>query len=188
MCMRPPDEKSLYAGAQQAFGKKLETHWNFAAAEVIVSLDGDFLDAGPQQAGASGAWAEARRKLAAQGKLLTMHAVAPAPGLTYGKSDYHLPVAQRDLLPLAQSLLNGTDHFGDGALASWRSAVVNALGAARGHGIVLTGTHQSAELHAIVHRINTAFSNTGKLSSTPIRCSARRSRSRILWRPCVAAT
>ena len=158
----PAGRESLYAGAQQAFGKKLETHWNFAAAEVIVSLDGDFLDAGPHQAGASGAWAEARRKLAAQGKLLTMHAVAPAPGLTYGKSDYHLPVAQRDLLPLAQSLLNGTDHFGDGALASWRSAVVNALGAARGHGIVLTGTHQSAELHAIVHRINTAFSNTGK--------------------------
>ena len=34
-----------------------------------------------------------------------MHAVAPMPTLTYAKADYHAPVAQRDLLPLANPLL-----------------------------------------------------------------------------------
>ena len=57
----PAGRDEIYSGAQQAFGKPLETRWNFDKAELIVSLDGDFLDAGPHQAGASRAWIEARR-------------------------------------------------------------------------------------------------------------------------------
>ncbi|WP_204848080.1 4Fe-4S dicluster domain-containing protein, partial [Rhodopila globiformis] len=142
----------------------LETRWNFDQAEIIVSLDGDFLDSGPQQAGVSRAWYDARRKLAHQDRLLAMHAVAPVPSLTYAKADYHMPVAQRDLLPLAQSLLmqlNGGTPTGFGPAGKWRGDIAAALGAARGRSIVLTGTHQSAELHATVHRINAAIGNIG---------------------------
>jgi molybdopterin-containing oxidoreductase family iron-sulfur binding subunit len=155
----PAGRDAVYAGANAAFGKPLETQWNFDKADLIVSLDGDFLDAGPQQVGASRAWVDARRRSTQGDKLLTMHGVAPTPTLTYAKADHHMPVAQRDLLSLAQSLLEPQD--GDGPLAQWRSEVIVALQAARGRSIVLTGTHQSAELHAVVHRINAALGNIG---------------------------
>ncbi len=160
----PVGRDALYAGAQQAFGKPLETRWNFHQAEVIVSLDGDFLDPGPQQVGASLAWIDARRKLAASGRLLEMHAVAPTPTLTSAKAEHHRPVAQRDLLPLAQALLaqleGGADK--DAPLASWRNTVTQALRNAPGRSIVLAGMQQSPALHAIVHRINAVLGNLGK--------------------------
>ena len=161
----PSGRDEIYGGAQQAFGKPVETRWNFDKADLIVSLDGDFLDAGPHQAGASRAWVEARRNATHTGKLLPMHAVAPMPTLTYAKADYRAPVAQRDLLPLANALLaelSGGGQRSGGPAAPWRSAAATALRAARGRSIVLTGAHQPAELHAAVHRINAALGNPGK--------------------------
>ncbi len=161
----PAGRDAVYAGARQAFGKPVETRWNFDKTELIVSLDGDFLDAGPQQVGAARSWVDARRKAAQGGRLLTMHAVAPSPTLTSAKADHHLPVAQRDLLPLARSLLTGqplaTRHQGDEPLARWRQSVATALQAARGRSIVLTAAWQSPELHAAVHQLNAALGNTG---------------------------
>ena len=161
----PVGRETMYAGAEQALGRKLETQWQFDKADLIVSLDGDFLDPGPQQAGASRSWVEARRKAAKNGKLLAMSAVAPAPTLTYAKADYHLPVAQRDLLPLAQSLLAEITSGGtgkEGPMGLWRGTNAERLKSARGRSIVLTGTHASAELHAVVHQINAALGNIGK--------------------------
>ena len=58
----PAGQDTIYEGARQAFGKPMETHWNFDKADLIVSFDGDFLDAGPQQAGVARRWIDARRK------------------------------------------------------------------------------------------------------------------------------
>ena len=156
----PAGRDTVYAGAEQALGKAVETQWVFDKASLIVSLDGDFLDPGPQQIGASRAWAQARRRSMHEGRLLSMHAVAPSPTLTSAKADHHLPVAQRDLLPLAHALL-AKKTGGGGPIGQWADTVIAALEAAHGRSIVLTGTHQTAELHAAVHRINAAFGNTG---------------------------
>ena len=48
-------------------------------------------------------------------------------------------------------------------LGQWRHARGRARWATRrGRGIVLAGTHQTPELHAVVHRINAALGNAGK--------------------------
>jgi molybdopterin-containing oxidoreductase family iron-sulfur binding subunit len=156
----PAGRDTVYAGAQQAFGRAMETQWAFDKARLIVSLDGDFLDPGPQQAGASRAWAAARRRAMGEGRLLAMHAVAPSPTLTSAKADYHLPVAQRDMLTLAHALLAKATG-GAGPIGQWTDTVVAALAGAQGSSIVLAGTHQPAEVHAAVHRINAAFGNVG---------------------------
>ncbi len=173
----PVGRDAVYAGAQKAFGKPLETLWDFDAAELIVSFDGDFLDPGPQQIGMSRRWIDARRKSADRGTLLTMHAVAPAPTLTYAKADHHLPVAQRELLPLSHALLaelRGDGQGQDGPHRDWLRTVADALRSSRGRSIVLTGTHQSAALHQVVHQINAVLGNTGKtvLHTQPVLAQA----------------
>ncbi|HQT77274.1 MAG: hypothetical protein B7Z80_24815 [Rhodospirillales bacterium 20-64-7] len=168
--LAPVGRDNIYAGAEQAFGKKLETLWHFDKAEVIVSLDGDFLDSGPHQIAASRTWVAARRSRAVQGKLLALHAVAPVPTLTYAKADYHAPVAQRDLLPLAHALLADITAEQESQAgtppatpaAAWGANAAAALKAAHGTSLVVTGTHQSPELHAVVHQINAALGNIGK--------------------------
>jgi molybdopterin-containing oxidoreductase family iron-sulfur binding subunit len=158
----PTGRDSLYAGAEQVFGRPLETHWHFDKAEVIVSLDGDFLDPGPHQIGTSRRWIDARRQALKSGRLLAMHAVAPVPSLTFAKADHRRSAAQHELLTLATSLANPGQG---GAADPWREAAAAALAGARGRSLVVTGTFQSAELHAAVHRLNAALGNIGQTVS-----------------------
>ncbi|MBE7158666.1 MAG: molybdopterin oxidoreductase, partial [Rhodospirillales bacterium] len=162
--LNPVGRDAIYAGAQMAFGQKLETLWHFDKASVIVSLDGDFLDSGPHQIAASRAWVQARRDRTGQGALLTMHAVAPTPTLTWAKADHHAPVAQRDMMTLAQAILadiRGNAPAEGGPSPEWRARAVAKLKEARGAGIVLTGLAQPPELHALVHQINAELGNIG---------------------------
>ena len=156
---------NLYAGARQAYGRPLEAQPNFAAARTIVSLDGDFLDPGPGQAGLSGRWIAARRAALDEGRLLTLHAAAPTPGLTSAKADHGLPAGSDDILRLGQDLLRlaegGQPEITDGPMAVWLARAGAALGANRGRGLVTAGLAQPAEVHALVHRINGALGNTG---------------------------
>lgn len=155
----------LYAGARQAYGRPLETQFRFEAARTLVSLDGDFLDAGPGQVGLSRRWIDARRAAQAEGRLLTLHAAAPTPGLTSVKADHALAAGSDDLARLAGDLLRiaegGQPETRDGPMAAWLRRAGAALLADRGRGLVTAGLAQPAGMHALVHRINGALGNTG---------------------------
>jgi Fe-S-cluster-containing dehydrogenase component len=151
-------------GAQQVFGRVLATRWRFGQAEVVVSLDGDFLDPGPGQTGIAMRWSEARRRAGAAGKVMALHAVAPTPSLTLAKADFPLVARHGDIALLADRLLsaiNGTPQPGNDPASRWCDEAAAALKAARGRGIVLTGAHQPAHVHALVQRLNQALGNTG---------------------------
>ncbi|WP_375462336.1 TAT-variant-translocated molybdopterin oxidoreductase [uncultured Methylobacterium sp.] len=155
-----------YEGAKSAYGRPVETLPDFARAKTIVSLDGDFLDMGPGQAGLSRRWIDARRASHAAGSLLTLHAAAPTPTLTSAKADFPLAVEAAGLEALARDLLamaeGGAAPSGDDARVRWMKRASSALNAARGTGIVSAGLTGSPGLHALVHRLNGALGNTGR--------------------------
>jgi molybdopterin-containing oxidoreductase family iron-sulfur binding subunit len=159
------DRTDLYAGAARAFGKPLEQHWSFANARVLVSLEGDILDAGPHQVGASRQWSAARRKLAGAGELLGLHAVSCIPSLTSARADFAYTAAPDLIEAMARSLLaqaNGSDGPELGAeAAQWCKRASQALAAARGHGIVNAGIHAGTSLQEAALRINAAYGNAG---------------------------
>jgi molybdopterin-containing oxidoreductase family iron-sulfur binding subunit len=159
------DRTDLYAGAARAFGKPLEHHWHFANARVLVSLEGDILDAGPHQVGASRQWSAARRRLAGAGELLGLHAVSCIPSLTSARADFAYTAAPDLIEAMARSLLaqaNGSEGPELGADASqWCKRASAALAAARGQGIVNAGIHAGASLQEAALRINAAYGNTG---------------------------
>ena len=165
-CYASVDRSSIYDGAERAFGRPLETHWEFSRARALVSFDGDMLDAGPQQVGASRQWAAARRRLADQGELLALHAVSCVPSLTSARADFAMAANTSLIEAMAESVLakagggGGTDL--DEAATRWCARAYGALDAARGAGIVCAGTYGSARLHETVQRINAAFGNVGQ--------------------------
>jgi molybdopterin-containing oxidoreductase family iron-sulfur binding subunit len=150
---------AVYAGAAAAFGRPVETRWDFSSAQTVVSLAGDFLDLGPQQVGASRAWSDAR----SNGRLLTMFSAAAMPNLTSAKADDATVASPADLASLADRLKAalGGERAGEGPLGAWVSRVAKALVEARGRSIVLTGAAQPADEHAAVHRLNDALGNVG---------------------------
>ena len=161
----PSDARAAQAGAAAAFGRPLDTLYDFSQAQTVVSLDGDILDAGPRQVGLASRWAEARRTSATRGSLLTLHAAAPTPTLTSSKADHTLVAAQRDIERLAHTLLDGGD-------SEWQRRVARALAAAPGRSIVVAGAWQPVSVHEAVHRLNARLGNTGVLHVEPVAAPA----------------
>ncbi|SEP19725.1 prokaryotic molybdopterin-containing oxidoreductase family, iron-sulfur binding subunit [Methylobacterium sp. ap11] len=162
----PTGREALYEGARLALGRPLETRWRFDRARVVVSLDGDVLDPGPGQVGQARDWVEARRKAAAEGRLLALHHAGPSPNLTSAKAESPLAIGSDGLSALVRDLLaeagGGTAADRGGPAAAWRARAFAALDAARGSGLVLAGTQAGPDLLAQVHRLNAALGNTGR--------------------------
>ncbi len=157
-----------------AFGRVLEPRPHFDRTRVVVSLDGDFLDPGPQQVGMARDWVTARQAAARSGSLLALHAVASTPSLTAAKADYGLVAGPASLAALAAGLLDdvgrgapagdtaapGANPGGDPATA-WRARAAAALAGSRGQSIVVAGAAQPAAVQEAAHRLNAALGNIG---------------------------
>ncbi len=160
-----PTGSSAAAGAEAAFGRKLQARYDFGRADVVVAIDGDFLDSGPHQIGTSRGWADARRASAKTGRLLTLHSAAATPSLTSAKADHHVAVGPTELAALVGRLqaevATPSDATSGDPVAAWVARAGAALAAARGRGIVLAGATQPAAVHEAVHRLNDALGNHG---------------------------
>ena len=169
---------ALYQGTRQAFGRPLETHWNLADARAVVCLDGDLLDPGPHQIGAARGWSDARRKRAADGGLLEMHAAFAVPNLTAAKADHGISAQPALIEAMARSLLSRATAGGQSDLpdqaAAWCNAAWRVLDGARGAGVVQAGLHASTGVHEAVQRLNAALGNTGRsvLHTAPLQFQA----------------
>ncbi len=162
----PADAMAAQAGAAAAFGRPLDTLYDFSQTRTVVSLDGDLLDPGPRQVGLASRWAEARRASARAGSLLTLHAAAPTPTLTSSKADHSLVASQRDIERMAHTLLE------DGNANAWQQRVAQALAAAPGRSIVVAGAWQPVSVHEAVHRLNARLGNVGVLHVEPVAAPA----------------
>ncbi len=165
-----PTREGADAAGQAAFGRAVQPRFRFDAADAVVSLDGDFLDHGPQQIGQALDWTSARAAAAKGGRLLALHAASPTPSLTSAKADHALTTTPDAIAALAAGLLADVSSPGatpDAAqggdpVAAWRARAVAALVASRGRSIVLAGAAQPAVVQEAAHRLNAALGNAGR--------------------------
>ncbi len=161
----PVDRTAMHEAALRAFGRPLEPRWHFDRARVVVALDGDFLDPGPQQVGLAANWVAARRQ---PGPLLALHAAASLPSLTSAKADHPLVATPADIAALAHGLAadlaspgGPPGAAGPGTMDRWRAAAAAALHANRGASLVIAGSTAPAGVQEAVHRLNQALGNAG---------------------------
>jgi len=163
----PINRDNVLEGAKLAFGQPVETRYDFSKADVIVSLDADFLYAGfPGNVKYIRDFASRRDP---DGKMNRLYVIESTPSSTGAKADHRLGMRPTDLAGFAGKLL--TNFFsadprfgyvlsflkGDPALH-----VTGDLGAHKGSSLVIAGDHQSASLHAWVHVLNAKLGNVGK--------------------------
>src|SRR5712692_188936 len=145
----PCGRHSVRAGATAAFGKPWNTTYRFDRANVIVSLDADFLCSTMPGSLRYARDYSARRRAAAEDS----NAVAPrlyvaegTPSVTASIADHRFRMRTSEVEAFAASLRN----------------VEKDLDANRGASIVIAGDHQPPRVHAIAHQLNQKFGNTGK--------------------------
>jgi MoCo/4Fe-4S cofactor protein with predicted Tat translocation signal len=172
----PVNRDNVYAGAQMAFGQAVETTYKFDAADVIVSLDADFLYAGfPGMTRYARDFA--KRRDPDSGNMSRFYAIESTPTNTGAKADHRLPVKAFEVEVLAKQLLvmlTGSGVYDvqvDNAAnppvkVSAEEAFFAGLGkdlhAARGTSVIIPGEHQPPVVHALAHALNQQLGNVGK--------------------------
>lgn len=151
-------------GAQMAFGQFLNATYRFDQAEVVLSIDANFLGNGP------GGVKYARdfiSKRAVRGGVRTQsrfYAVETTPTATGVKADHRQPVKPSEVAGFVRALaasLSGQSATGPLAGTKFYESLVKDLQAAKGKSIVISGEDQSPEVHAVVHYINQLLGNNG---------------------------
>ena len=163
----PADTRSRDA----AFGQPVEILYDFGAADVIVSLDCDFLATGPGSLRYARAFADRRRLASVSDAMNRLYVVEPTPSPTGGCADHRIPLRAIDLHAFAYELARavGVANAASAAVpatpAETIAAIAKDLQAHRGSSLVLAGDHAPAAVHAIAHAINEALGNVGRTVS-----------------------
>ncbi|MGH9396874.1 MAG: TAT-variant-translocated molybdopterin oxidoreductase, partial [Terriglobia bacterium] len=158
-------------GAQMAFGQMVETVYHFDQADVVFSLDSDFLFAIPGSVRYAYDFANKRRVTTPQSQMNRLYAVEAAPTITGVQADHRLRLRPSLVEPFARMLAAalGVNAQGSAASApipnlppSWIPALAADLKAHRGSGVVVAGDSQPPIVHALAHAMNAALGNVGK--------------------------
>jgi molybdopterin-containing oxidoreductase family iron-sulfur binding subunit len=162
----PVNRDNALEGARMAFGQPLETRYDFTKADVIVSLDADFLCGGfPGNVKYIRDFAGRRNPDVNMNRL---YVIESTPSATGAKADHRLPlrggdVAEFAALMAAQSGIGTSANpgFGDQDM-KYLAALIKDLQEHPGSGVVLVGDHQAPVVHALAHAINAKLGNVGK--------------------------
>ena len=157
------------AGAQLAFGQPVNTYYDLRNADVIVSLDADFLASGPASLRYAREFAMRRRVRGDQTQMNRLYVLEPFPSATGTKADHRMPLKAGDVEAFAWALAKGLGADLGGqqparveAFEKWGGPIIRDLQNHRGAGLVVAGEQQSPAVHALAHAMNAALGNVGK--------------------------
>ncbi len=157
-CYEPVNRDNVLEGAKLAFGQPVETRYDFEKADVIVSLDADFLYAGfPGNVRYIRDFAKRRNP---DGKMNRLYVIESTPTTTGAKADHRLAVTAQTVEILADAirLQHGFPSEDEGFLKS----LLADLEAHKGSSVIVPGDYQGPNVHALAHEINGALGNVGK--------------------------
>ncbi len=166
----PAARDNVRAGAILAFGTPVHTTYRFEQADLILSLDSDFLSCGPGSLRYAREFAAKRRVEDGQTTGMNrLYAVETTPTNTGAKADHRLSVRPSEMEGFARAVAAGLGAKGTTngsqpytANAQWIAALVRDLQAHRGATIIIPGDEQPPVVHALAHAMNDALGNVGK--------------------------
>jgi molybdopterin-containing oxidoreductase family iron-sulfur binding subunit len=168
----PVGRDAAFRAARAAFGEPVNALYDFRRADVVLSLDADFLSCGPGSLRYVADFT-ARRRVgteagdAANARMNRLYVVEPGVSPTGAKADHRLAVRAQEVEGLARTVaarlgvLSG-DAAPSGPYDAWAAAVARDLEAHRGRSIVVAGDRQPAAVHLLAHALNHRLGNAGQ--------------------------
>jgi molybdopterin-containing oxidoreductase family iron-sulfur binding subunit len=174
----PVNRDNVLEGAKMAFGQPVETRYDFSKADVIVSLDADFLYGGfPGNTRYIRDFA--KRRDPDSGTMNRLYVIESTPSSTGAKADHRLAKPASIIQALASAIafaqgirtstagsivggITGSDTTEGRAFTHFLAAIEQDLRQHAGSSIVIAGEHQPPAVHAVAHAINAQLGNVGK--------------------------
>jgi molybdopterin-containing oxidoreductase family iron-sulfur binding subunit len=161
----PAGRNNARVGSKLAFGEYVEAVYNLEKADVILSLDADFLAAGPGGLAYARQFA-ARRRPEEADKMNRLYVAETMPTSTGSRADHRLGLKPSQIAELARQIAAGvgvgTAGAGSAETQKWAAAVAKDLQAHRGTSLVMCGEAQPPAIHALAHAMNQALGNVGQ--------------------------
>jgi MoCo/4Fe-4S cofactor protein with predicted Tat translocation signal len=163
----PAGRAAAHAGALLALGEYADARYHLDKADVLVSLDADFLAAGPGSLRHAREFADRRRVTGGAREMNRLYVLEPTPSPTGSIADHRLPLQSAGVALFAHALAAAVGVAGVPAVQAeryktWLDPIVRDLQAHRGRSVVVVGDDQPAEVHALGLAINQALGNVGQ--------------------------
>ncbi|MCS7316355.1 MAG: TAT-variant-translocated molybdopterin oxidoreductase, partial [Bryobacteraceae bacterium] len=154
------------AGAELAFGRVVQPQYRFDQADVIVSLDADFLGLDCLAPAWIRQYSDRRRVASDARPMNRLYVIETHYSLTGASADHRWRARPSQIGEVARGMARQLGVGGFKVLEpgqpQWLAAVVRDLERHRGRCLVLAGPRQPARVHALVHWINHALGNVGR--------------------------
>lgn len=155
--------------ARRQFGRVLDPVYHFERADIVVSLDSDFLGSLNGSVRYTRDFQQRRNLVDKPGQMNRLYCAESGVTNTGAAADHRLPVRPSEILAVARRLAreaglpgSGERRSGASDLDGWIAAVIEDLAAHRGKGLVIAGERQPWEVHAIARLLNRHFENIGQ--------------------------
>jgi MoCo/4Fe-4S cofactor protein with predicted Tat translocation signal len=160
----PVNQDSSRAASKAAFGSYTDAQYKLEDADVILSLDADFLGgiAHPGFLPLAAGYGERRRY--EEGKTMNrMYVVETMPTVTGFKADHRLALKPSEISGFATAMANGTAPSGASAEVQKFFAALSAdLKQSGGRCVVIPGEQASPAVHAAAYALNSSLGAVGK--------------------------
>jgi molybdopterin-containing oxidoreductase family iron-sulfur binding subunit len=166
----PVNRDNVVEGTRLAFGEPLGVVYHFDKADVVFSLEADFMSTDPGSVRYTRDFMSKRRvRHEDENQKLTMNRLYVAestPSNTGTVADHRLPLQSRQIEDLARQVASELGiSAGSGASVaekSWVEALVEDLETHSGSSIVIAGEQQPPVVHALAHAMNEKLGNVGE--------------------------
>src|ERR1700732_5061140 len=144
-------------GTRLAFGKPVNPVYRIEKADVILSLDSNFLTAGPGHVRYAREFSRRRTIGGPASTLNRLYVIESMPTSTGGMADHRLPIRATEVEGVARQLAagiggtTGADSSASKTQHEWMNAVARDLQRHRGTSLVIAGEEQTPGVHALAH-------------------------------------
>ena len=160
----PVNQDSSRAASKTAFGSYTDAQYKLEDADIILSLDADFLGgiAHPGFLPLAAGYAE-RRRYDPDKTMNRMYVVETMATVTGFKADHRLALKPSKIANFAAALVNGSAPQGASADAQkFFSVLMGDLKASGGRCVVIPGEQAAPGVHAAAYALNSALGAVGK--------------------------
>src|SRR5262249_20580736 len=139
--------------------------YHFDRADLIVSLDSDFLNFSPAHIRYTHDFSDRRAGNGGGKRMNRLYAFESSPGITGAKADHRIAMRPNDITRLALAMASrlGVPSAGKSTLTEyWFDPMIRDIQSRPGATVVIAGPEQPPFVHALVHALNDKLGGTGK--------------------------
>jgi molybdopterin-containing oxidoreductase family iron-sulfur binding subunit len=163
----PFDDEPRLLATERILGRRLQPHFRLDRADLVVSLDDDFLGPGPRQAVQAHLWAERRMAFQAGQGAARLLVAEPSLSATGTMAENRLICSPLAIPRLAHGIAHALDVVSDrppgltDRESQWIEHVAAALRRHNGRAVLTAGAQHAADVQALALLVNEKIGSFG---------------------------